>query len=155
MEYLRVSGKIQIIFICGESTRVLICTLYGILEDVDHVVRFIVSLNSFLKMLVCKRKNPHDEKQLQTEIMKFARVEAAVAHNPSVSICSISRSSKISWTSVQRILKRRTFHPCKVSLHRKLHGNDFQNQMTFYDKQMFYKKCFVQKLCVFLHKVVF
>lgn len=58
-------------------------------------------------------------------------VLAAVAYNPHISTRQISRESGISQTTVCQILHRRKYHPFHVSLHQELHGNDFDNRLTF------------------------
>lgn len=47
-------------------------------EDAHLVARFIVSLSRFLKMVMYKRKDARDEKQLQTKIMKFSQFKTSV-----------------------------------------------------------------------------
>lgn len=83
-------------------------------------------------MVVYKQKD-EQQRKIVTYKNKEVRVLGVVAHNPNVSIYSIFHNSKIYWTSMQRILKRK-FHSYKVSLHQELHVNDFRRRVTFFER---------------------
>ena len=58
-------------------------------------------------------------------------VLAAVANNPHISTKELARGSGISQSTICQILKRSKYHPFRVSMHKELHGDDFQNRVRF------------------------
>jgi hypothetical protein len=54
-----------------------------------------------------------------------------VENNPHISTRQISTETGISQFSVGKILKNREYHPFHVELHQELHGDDFENRLTF------------------------
>ena len=68
---------------------------------------------------------------MQTNEAAEVAVLVAVAHNPHINSRQMQRNSGISKTSILRILKCHSFHPYHISLHQKLHGNDYVNQLEF------------------------
>ncbi|EFN80935.1 hypothetical protein EAI_00050, partial [Harpegnathos saltator] len=60
-----------------------------------------------------------------------ADVIAYVSLNPHSSSRQISTESRISQTSVMRILHKYKFHPYHMSLYQNLYGNDFANRVNF------------------------
>jgi hypothetical protein len=72
-----------------------------------------------------------NRRKTRTDEAAEVAVLSAVASNPHLNTRLIESYSGISKTSVHRILELHKFHPFHVSLHQKLHGNDFQNSVQF------------------------
>lgn len=135
MEKLTTAEKIDMIFIYGEARRNVIEAL--LLYAERYPERNVPSRSSFYRVVktFSNEGNVHKHKRKrQTTVTgdnNEIAVLAAVAHNPYISSRNISRDSGISRRSVLRILRRYKFHPYHMSLHQELHGNDFQNRVTF------------------------
>lgn len=54
-----------------------------------------------------------------------------VEKNPKSSINTISETTEISKSSIQRILKSYNFHPYHIELNKEFYGDDFSNRITF------------------------
>ena len=60
-----------------------------------------------------------------------AAILAFAALNPHTSNRQMEKKSGISQRSVLRILHQHKFHPCRMSLHQDLYGNDFLKRVNF------------------------
>jgi hypothetical protein len=54
-----------------------------------------------------------------------------VENNPHISTRQISTETGISQFSVRKILENRKYHPFHIELHQEVHGDDFENRLTF------------------------
>lgn len=69
--------------------------------------------------------------QTATHEINEARVLNLIENNPHIGSREISTETEISKSSVLRILKKYHYHPYHIELHQELHGEDFENRVTF------------------------
>lgn len=134
MEILSQQQKIEMILIYGESGRNIndALTLYAqrFPESVPSRASFYRVVRNFITDGSVQPKKRKRQVTV-TGVDKEIAILAAVTHDPHVSTRQLSRDSGMSLSSVWKVLKRNNYHPYHISLHQELHGNDFENRVTF------------------------
>lgn len=134
MERIPVEDRIEMVLIYGECGRNMGAAVAMYAERFPRIPRsrasFYRVIQSFRTNGTVKSEKRHRIRHVANEDNQIA-VLAAVDQNPHVSTRDIARDSGISQSSVVQILKLQKFHPYHIHLHQELHGNDFQNRITF------------------------
>ncbi|KAK2577947.1 hypothetical protein KPH14_012171 [Odynerus spinipes] len=135
MAYYTTQERIELILIYGEAKR---CVREAIRLYTERFPgRNSPSRSSYAKLVkkfeqtgsVINKNRPRCK--TVTHETNVRSVIAAIDHNPHISLRQISRELDISKSSISRILKVQKFHPFHLSLHQDLHGNDFENRISF------------------------
>lgn len=134
MNYLSVEEKIEMVYIYGESGRNFDDAVALYAQRFPGQVRSRSSFVRVIKQFTAEGSVNQKKRTRAATVCgenNQVSVAAAVAHNPHASTREISRQSGISHMSVWKMLKLHKFHPYHVSMHQELHGDDFQNRLTF------------------------
>lgn len=132
---MTVQEKIEMVFVYGEAGRRIDNAVNLYAQRFPDKVRSRASFARVIKQFSTEGSVKQKKRTRRATICgadNQAAVLGAVAYgNPQSSTREVSLQSGISHMSVWRMLKMHKFHPYHISLHQGLHGEDFENRVTF------------------------